>query len=144
MRISDWSSDVCSSDLTWKYDLRRALPYFNTHRHLLSCSFPFSSGIASGILSVFLPSARTARLGKGPCRQQQYINQLFQHIQDLSNLSCIILLASLGSIFPLLIFITSPINRPRNPFLPDLYCFPLSGKREIGKASGGERVCQSV
>src|SRR3546814_8164824 len=32
---------------TWKYDLRRALPYFNTHRHLLSCSFPFSSGIRS-------------------------------------------------------------------------------------------------
>src|SRR3546814_9187624 len=38
MRISDWSSDVCSSDLLWKWQRFRLKPYRSYRRAVLSIS----------------------------------------------------------------------------------------------------------
>src|SRR3546814_6085111 len=40
MRISDWSSDVCSSDLVQKIRLERGLPVLDQSRHLIFTGNP--------------------------------------------------------------------------------------------------------
>src|SRR3546814_9638860 len=70
MRISDWSSDVCSSDLRPKFRarqrqgqsfmliiLKRFLSYYAPHRRLFLLDF--SSAVVSGLLELAFPVAVT-------------------------------------------------------------------------------------
>src|SRR3546814_9140755 len=61
MRISDWSSDVCSSDLTY---------VFMTHVCSLSWQALITHRVASRPLSCVLTGKRPVRISLRPCLQQ--------------------------------------------------------------------------
>src|SRR3546814_19781418 len=55
MRISDWSSDVCSSDLWWTYDVVIG-PAIDSDRGQLPLIFPVLLGLwAGGLVALLVP-----------------------------------------------------------------------------------------
>src|SRR3546814_5099544 len=80
MRISDWSSDVCSSDLsaTWVVSDARLLEPsvdFDSYRAVvterrpeLGDRWPLSRH--GGILDFLAPTAASRKIGRAPCRER--------------------------------------------------------------------------
>src|SRR3546814_5861280 len=77
MRISDWSSDVCSSDLTINFG--KAIADFNETNELRNFSYVFSTGpeIDSLSISGSVGNALTheIEIGRASCRERvcQYV-----------------------------------------------------------------------
>src|SRR3546814_8860424 len=74
MRISDWSSDVCSSDLVIAGPLARAPPYVWILKQILH--HPRQSNLKSTVLFEFLHSrCQFGQIGRASCRERvcQYV-----------------------------------------------------------------------
>src|SRR3546814_14271099 len=110
MRISDWSSDVCSSDLYESYD-----ELARRHRHIEFWIFPHSDHV---ILKTLDPC--------DPCDPPPTTTDMeeaaFRRILSIS---------------ARLPFLTPALQRL-------MMKSGISGRRQIGRASCRERVCQDV
>src|SRR3546814_19787438 len=83
MRISDWSSDVCSSDLTRWWRTFQHVDHLETHQALgVRCTVLVSIPLPAQVCTVpatirrILPGPEPAKIGRASCRERvcQYVS----------------------------------------------------------------------
>src|SRR3546814_10126490 len=154
MRISDWSSDVCSSDLlvaaaTGEDDRVAAIILFDLRlpRTLLALAVGAMLGLAGAALQGYLrnPLAEPSVLGTSNAAALGGVAALSFGILELHPVM-LPLLATGGALLSLaLLFILSgPADSPPTLILAGIAVGTLAVAGKIGRASCRERVCKYV